>query len=175
MKINRLLFIFTLTFVYISSPGQGLCNDTSKTITVQISKTDTVLKVIESLKIKSDQINEKVKNQSSKIETLINQGRSSQFHYFKDFIYPILLSVIAGVIFWLIFSFLPERKRLKRLRPKLDLDMYEVYSNLFSVFDLAMRPNSHSPSNFQQEIRGNKLTGESGQIDHLNPDETDHL
>jgi len=80
--------------------------------------------------------------------------------WFKDVLIPIALSIISAVIFWLIFSVFPEKKRRNRIRPKIDLDIYDVYTNLFFVFDLIMRPNNNSPSNFQHKIRGNKFQKE---------------
>ncbi|HWD86698.1 MAG TPA: hypothetical protein VG367_01140 [Mucilaginibacter sp.] len=80
--------------------------------------------------------------------------------WFKDISIPITLSIVSAIIFWLVFSVFPERKRRNRIRPKIDLDIYDVYTNLFSVFDLIMRPNGHSPSNYQHKIRGNKFQRE---------------
>jgi hypothetical protein len=89
-----------------------------------------------------------------------SQKRDKRFRVFKDFIYPILLSFIAAIIFWTAFSYLPETARQNKIRPKLDLDMYSVYSNLFSILDMIMRPSEHSPSSFQQKIRSGKLARE---------------
>lgn len=161
MKIKRPLFILTLAFSINILNGQSLTIDTAKTAQkTLLNQNNSLLVTIDSLKYQNDRLEKQILNQTSKIDTLIQQQSSSEFHYFKDFINPIILSVIAGIIFWLLFSFLPERKRLKKLRPKLDLDIYQAYMNLFFLLDLVMRPNSHSPSDFQQKIKGNKLTKE---------------
>lgn len=76
------------------------------------------------------------------------------------FIYEIESSLVAGIIFWIIVSYLPGWRRRKKLRPKLELGMYEVYRGLFALFDCVMRCNIHSPSGFQKEIKGNKLRAE---------------
>jgi hypothetical protein len=83
-----------------------------------------------------------------------------KYQYIKDFIFPILLSIIAAIIFWCVFSYYPEKARQNKIRPKLDLDMYYVYANLYSIFDLAMQANYNSPSNFQSKIKGKKLKKE---------------
>lgn len=71
---------------------------------------------------------------------------------------PILLSIVAAIIFWLVFSYLPERKRHKKLRPIVELALFDAYKQLFSLFDLIMRHSSNSPSFFQSEIRAGKLS-----------------
>lgn len=76
----------------------------------------------------------------------------------KELVIPVLLSIISAIIFWFVFSFLPYRYRRKKLRPKLDLDIYLVCTALFRVFDLVMRFNHHSPSFFQDKIQGDKLS-----------------
>ena len=161
MKNKRPLFILTLAFSISFLNGQGLAIDTAKTVqTTLLNHQNILLRTIDSIQHQNNKLEKEIVNQTSKIDTLIQQQNNSEFHYFKDFINPIVLSVIAGIIFWLIFSFLPERKRLKKLRPKLDLDLYQAYMNLFFLLDLVMRPNNHSPSDFQQRIKGNKLTKE---------------
>ena len=98
----------------------------------------------------------KIKIQNGHILKLSKENVAANF--FKDFIYPILLSIVAATIFWLIFSYLPERSRKIRIRTKLDLNIYQIYTRLFSLFDIVMRANNYSPSFFQQQIRGNTLT-----------------
>ncbi|AWY01205.1 hypothetical protein A8139_15475 [Marinomonas primoryensis] len=77
---------------------------------------------------------------------------------------PILLSVVAAIVFWLVFSYLPERKRRKKLRPIVELALFDAYKKLFSLFDLVMRHSSHSPSFFQSKIRAGNLSEEDIQL-----------
>ena len=76
----------------------------------------------------------------------------------SNILLPILLSIVAAVIFWLVFSYLPERKRRVKLRPIVELALFDAYKQLFSLFDLIMRHSSNSPSFFQSEIRAGKLS-----------------
>ena len=62
------------------------------------------------------------------------------------------------MIFWITFSYIPNRNRRKKLRPVLELDVFQVYNSLFSLFDLIMRHRENSPSNYQNNIRGGLLT-----------------
>jgi hypothetical protein len=72
----------------------------------------------------------------------------------------IITSLIAALIFWLFFSYLPWRTRSKKLRPIVELALYDVYKRLFSLFDAIMRDHPNSPSYHQAEIRSGKLTEE---------------
>lgn len=82
----------------------------------------------------------------------------------SNILLPILLSVVAAIIFWLVFSYLPERKRQKKLRPIVELALFDAYKKLFSLFDLVMRHSSHSPSFFQSKIRAGMLSEDDIQL-----------
>lgn len=71
---------------------------------------------------------------------------------------PILLSIIAAVIFWFVFSFIPEKKRRTKLRPIVELTIFDAYKKLFSLFDLAMRHSLTCPSFYQLKIRAGNLS-----------------
>jgi len=71
---------------------------------------------------------------------------------------PILLSIIAALIFWAVFAYLPEQKRRKKLRPIVELGLFDAYKQLFALFDLIMRHSNNSPSFYQSEIRAGKLS-----------------
>ncbi|PNV83857.1 MAG: hypothetical protein C0627_03435 [Sulfurimonas sp.] len=74
------------------------------------------------------------------------------------FYYQFFLSIVSAIIFWLVFSHIPESKKYKSLRPIVELDMYQIYSSLFHLFDLIMRYKDASPSFFQEKIRGGTLS-----------------
>lgn len=78
----------------------------------------------------------------------------------SQFIYPVLLSLIAALIFWIIFSFIPESLRRKKLRPVVELNIFEIYQTLFAVFDLIMKYRENGPSFYQKKIRSGKLSQE---------------
>ena len=74
------------------------------------------------------------------------------------FVYPLILSLMSALIFWISFSYIPNRNRKNKLRPVLELDVFQIYNNLFSLFDLIMKHNVNNPSSYQSEIRGDLLT-----------------
>lgn len=82
----------------------------------------------------------------------------------SNILLPILLSVVAAIVFWLVFSYLPEQKRRKKLRPIVEVALFDAYKNLFSLFDLVMRHSSNSPSFFQSKIRAGNLSEEDIQL-----------
>ena len=75
----------------------------------------------------------------------------------KEVFIAIVLNIIAAIVFWLAFAFIPERHRRNKLRPKLEFGIYQICSTLFALFDLVMRFDVHSPSSFQKKIKGTKL------------------
>jgi hypothetical protein len=76
----------------------------------------------------------------------------------SNILLPVLLSVMAAIVFWLVFSYLPEQQRRKKLRPIVELALFDAYKQLFSLFDLAMRHSLNSPSFYQSQIRAGKLS-----------------
>lgn len=76
----------------------------------------------------------------------------------SNILLPILLSIIAALVFWAVFSYLPERKRRKKLRPIVELALFDTYKQLFALFDLIMRHSNSSPSFYQSEIRAGRLS-----------------
>jgi hypothetical protein len=64
----------------------------------------------------------------------------------------IATSIVAAFIFWLIFNYIPERSRYNKIRPKLEYDIYEIYSSLFQFIQLPFKFNNNSPADKQAEI-----------------------
>jgi len=82
----------------------------------------------------------------------------------SNILLPILLSVVAAIVFWLVFSYLPEHKRRKKLRPIVELALFDAYKQLFTLFDLVMRHSANSPSFFQPKIRAGNLSEDDIQL-----------
>lgn len=82
----------------------------------------------------------------------------------SKFWFPFIQSLVSALIFWIVFSYYPERKRKKQLRPIIELDIYSINNELFALFDLLFRINLHSASLFQEDIHSGKLKKEDFQI-----------
>jgi len=78
----------------------------------------------------------------------------------STFTYPVFLSLVAALIFWIAFAHIPERGRKRKLRPIVELCIFESYKSLFSLFDLIMKHQENSASYYQSEIRSGKLSDE---------------
>lgn len=121
------------------------------------NKIDSSFIVISILKEEIRQLKGEIDNQSRQLEMLDNKIGNPSFGVFNEFIYPVLLSIIAAIIFWVAFSYIPEKNRKNKIRSKIELEVYQVYRSLFALFDTVMEANLHSPSNYQQKIRGCSL------------------
>lgn len=77
---------------------------------------------------------------------------------FYLYVYPIISSIFAGIIFWFIFSYIPERKRRISFGAGVFNDLLVLNSQIFSYFDLLLRFQKNSPSNFQDKIHGCSLS-----------------
>ncbi|WP_339864221.1 hypothetical protein [uncultured Algoriphagus sp.] len=155
------IFLLNLNFAF----SQKVLND------IVISKIDSISAQFDSIaktlnSLQHEQLSNrddfgKLKDKLSNIEKSITDVKQeieeSKRGVFQEFIYPIILSIIAAIIFWIAFSYLPERSRKRKIRYKIEHEIYQVYTKLFSLFDTIMSFNNHSPSDYQSEIRGNKL------------------
>ncbi len=171
MSRNRQILVFVFIFIsclsgYSQSQSQTKNQRQLNEITTQI---DTLKKDLNAIRTESKALNETIaKKQDSLLEkqnkaaellkALDRQSSDPAFNVSKDFIYPFILSMFSAFLFWWVFSFRPEQRRHSKLRPKLELDMYHIYTKLFTHFDLVLASNGHSPSHYQQKIRGGGLT-----------------
>jgi len=81
-----------------------------------------------------------------------------QFADNSKILFPLLLSIISAIIFWLIFSYIPNKIRYKKIRPIVELYFYHLHNKLFQLFDMILRHNSFSPSFYQDKIYSGTLT-----------------
>lgn len=68
---------------------------------------------------------------------LINIGLkiSELFQYFNEnLLLPIILSIIAAIIFWLVFNYFPEKRKFKKIRPKIEFDLFQIHFELVFYF-----------------------------------------
>lgn len=76
------------------------------------------------------------------------------------FWYPLLLSLLSGVIFWFFMEFIPNYVKIIRITPIFFEDFSNLESQLFSIFDIIMKPSENTVSTYQDKIIGGKLTKE---------------
>lgn len=97
---------------------------------------------------------ESIKNYQKEILYSLN---NNSINPTKEIGLPVLLSIIAGLIFWIIFQVLPDRRRKKKLRPKLENDLYNVSNSIYHLVELAFLHCENPVSHFQHDIRSGKV------------------
>jgi len=64
----------------------------------------------------------------------------------------IVTSLIASVVFWLVFNVLPNKVERKKIKPLLDFDLYQIYSRLAHFLEIPFYHSLHSPSYLQMQL-----------------------
>ncbi|MWW23919.1 hypothetical protein [Algibacter lectus] len=105
--------------------------------------------------------NDSIRKSTADIYKLIH---SPENEIFKDFIYPIILSILAAIIFWLVFSFLPQNRRVNKVRIKIDKDFIKILNDLFALFDIILNSKFPIASGYQNKIIAGKITKEDIKI-----------
>ncbi len=82
-------------------------------------------------------------------------------NYFNEnLLLPIILSFIAATIFWLFFNYFPRQRKYKKIRPKVEFDLYQMHWGLsfyfFHLFQISPWRNVAQ----QHEIKAGCLTKE---------------
>ena len=69
-----------------------------------------------------------------------------------DIIVAIVTSLIASVVFWLVFNVLPNKVERKKIKPLLDFDLYHLYTRLAHFLEIPFHHSMHSPSYLQMQL-----------------------
>lgn len=75
-----------------------------------------------------------------------------------EFSVAVVTSLVASVVFWLTFDFIPQKRAQKKIQPLVDYDLYLVYLKLFQFIETAFRPYENTPSQYQNEIFTGRIT-----------------
>ena len=78
----------------------------------------------------------------------------------NDIITAIVTSLIASVVFWLVFNVLPNTWERRKIKPLLDFDLYQIYSRLAHFLEIPFYHSMHSPSYSQMELYSGGLNKE---------------
>jgi len=108
-----------------------------------------------------------VNNNRSELEIIKNYQKSTldalnnkSINPIKEIGLPVILSLVAGFIFWFIFQVLPDHRRKKKLRPKIENDLHNVSTSIYHLVELAFLHSENTVSHFHTEIRNGKVTKE---------------
>lgn len=75
----------------------------------------------------------------------------------QDIAISIATSLIASLVFWVGFNLIPFICKYIRIRPRIESDINEIGTHLFSFIEVPFLQSVHSPSDFQKEIKGRKM------------------
>ncbi len=100
---------------------------------------------------------ETIKNYQKKILDALN---NKSINPTKEIGLPVLLSIMAGLIFWLVFQVLPDHRRQKKLRPKIENDLHNVSTSIYHLVELAFLHCENPVSHFHNVVRSGKVTQE---------------
>lgn len=70
----------------------------------------------------------------------------------NEIIAAIVTSLIASVVFWLVFNVIPNAVERKRIKPLLDFDLYQIYTKLAHLLEIPFKHSNHSPSYLQMRL-----------------------
>jgi hypothetical protein len=113
---------------------------------------------IDSIKHELAKLSSQLNNHEKTTQNFIRNA--SEVNWFQDVVIPILLSIIAAIIFWIAFSFLPEKKKATKVRVKVKVNFKSLESDLFFLFNEVLYFNGRHVHGNQQKIRSGLLTKE---------------
>lgn len=62
----------------------------------------------------------------------------------KEIFIAVVTSLIASFIFWIIFNYIPEKRRYNKVRPKVEFDIYEIFVKLGGYINIGLQINEYS-------------------------------
>lgn len=77
-----------------------------------------------------------------------------------DFFLNIILSLLSATIFWLFFSYIPKKQRLKKIRPKVNQDLEAITTNLYQIFNTIFRSSKFVNVTYNQKVLNGTLNKE---------------
>lgn len=147
---NLLTFIIFLKIFSSIAHAENINNIDNNKLFEPKNSINTITKDIN--EIKEDQLK------------LLNELNNKPINLYKEIGLPILLSIIAGLIFWIFFQVLPSNSRKKKLRPKIEKDLLDIRSTIYHLIDLAFLHNQNPVSLFHNEIHSGELSEELIQL-----------
>lgn len=100
-----------------------------------------------------------------KIIEIVESGSMEWFQYFNNnLLLPVLLSLISAIIFWVAFNYLPRQKKYRKIRPKVEFDLFQIQTELAVYFYELFRVNPWRGVENQHEINAGCLTKEDIEV-----------
>lgn len=77
-----------------------------------------------------------------------------------EVIVAIVTSLIASIMFWVVFNVIPDRRERKKMKPLIDFDLYKIYMKLGHFVEMPFIHSKHSPAYNQQHVFNGVVTKE---------------
>ena len=81
-----------------------------------------------------------------------------------EILMAITTSLVASIVFYFCFQFVPERRRYRRIRPRIEVELMEITDQLFFYLEIPLKHDIHFASAFQRDIKENQLNKEKFEI-----------
>ncbi len=78
----------------------------------------------------------------------------------NELIAAIITSLIAAVIFWFVFNFIPSKCELKKVKPMIDFNLYQIYFKLSFFLQIPFCPKKTHSMFSQHEFNNGQFTME---------------
>jgi hypothetical protein len=124
---------------------------------IKIDSIELLLKVNQRIGIENSE------KQNLKFIELERQIINPPKSFWGGFFYPILISLIAALFFWFVF-YLIERSKKRKIRVKLDLELYHIYSNISSIFGIIFLKNHNLLSYYHRHKKWEELSNRDFEI-----------
>ncbi len=109
---------------------------------------------------KIDNINYGIEEIKDTQKTVLKSLNNDSINPIKEIGLPIILSIISGIIFWIIFQAIPTHKRKKQIRPKIENDLNNISNTMIHMVQLSLLHCENPVSYFSDEISKGNLTKE---------------
>lgn len=75
-----------------------------------------------------------------------------------EIIVAIVTSLIASIMFWVVFNVIPDWRERKKMKPLVDFDLYNIYMKLGFFVEMPFIHVKHSPAYNQQQLYNGGVT-----------------
>lgn len=76
----------------------------------------------------------------------------------KEVLTAVVTSLIASVVFWIIFNYIPDKRRYNKVRPKVEFDIYEIFFGLGGYIRIALEINEYGWSFPMSRVESGQVT-----------------
>lgn len=76
----------------------------------------------------------------------------------KEVLIAVVTSLIASIVFWIVFNYIPDKCRYNKVRPKVEFDIYEIFFGLAGYISIALKINEYGWSFPMNRVESGQAT-----------------